>query len=230
MLLFLLLTFAFVIAYEICGQSFEYLFSQEKCIEWFSRIKPLAWIIGIALLIFDILLPVPATGIMAALGAVYGPWVGGTASAVGSVCAGLTGYFIAKFFGQKASTGIASQEEVERFKTFFDRWGSYAIILSRIMPIVPEVTTILAGLSRMNFRRFLLALMVGSLPVSFLFSFMGSYSGFSPGIGILLAVLLPAFLWPFFVKLTKVKNGNGIKKGEAIGGDTAKEIEEHLMP
>ncbi|WP_020585333.1 TVP38/TMEM64 family protein [Desulfobacter curvatus] len=203
-LLFLLLTFAFVIVYEICGQSFESLFSQERCIEWFSRIKPLAWIIGIVLLISDILLPVPATGIMAALGAVYGPWGGGAASAAGSVCAGLIGYFIAKFFGQKASTRIASQEEVERFKLFFDRWGSYAVILSRIMPIIPEVTAILAGFSGMNFRRFLLALTAGSLPVSFLFFWMGSYSGFKPGIGILLAVLLPAFLWPFFIKLTKV--------------------------
>lgn len=203
-LFFLLLTFAFVIVYEICGQSLEFFFSQEKCIEWFSRIKPFAWIIGIVLLIFDILLPIPATGIMAALGAVYGPWVGGAAGAVGSVCAGLIGYLIARFLGLKAGTRIASSEELERFQSFFDEWGAYAVILSRIMPIIPEVTTILAGLSGMNFRRFLPALMAGSLPVSFLFSWVGSYSGFSPGTGIVLAVLVPAFLWPFFVKFTKV--------------------------
>lgn len=203
-LLFILMTFTFIIVYEICGQHFELFFSQEKCIEWFSRIKPFAWIIGIVLLIFDILLPVPATGIMAALGAVYGPWTGGIVSAAGSVCAGLIGYLIAKFLGQKASTRIASQEEVERFKLFFDRWGAYAVILSRIMPIIPEVTTILAGLSRMNFQRFFWALLAGSLPFSFLFSWVGSYSGFTPGTGILLAVLVPAFLWPFFIKLAKV--------------------------
>jgi uncharacterized membrane protein YdjX (TVP38/TMEM64 family) len=74
------------------------------------------------------------------------------------------------------------------------------------MPVIPEVTTILAGLSGMNFRRFLLALIAGSLPVSFLFSWMGSYSGFTPGIGIFLAVLIPAVLWPFFIKLISVSN------------------------
>lgn len=204
LLLFLLLTFAFVVVYEICGQNLEFFLSQEKCIEWFSRTKPLAWVMGIVLLVLDILLPVPATGIMAALGAVYGPWAGGAASVTGSVCAGLIGYGVAKFLGQKASTKIASQEEIEQFRLFFERWGSYAIILSRIIPIMPEVTTILAGLSGMNFRKFLLALVAGSLPVSFLFSWMGSYSGFTPGIGIFLAVLLPAFLWPFFIKLAKV--------------------------
>nr|WP_321402702.1 VTT domain-containing protein [uncultured Desulfobacter sp.] len=205
-LLFLLLAFAFVVVYEICGQNLEFLLSQEKCIAWFSRTKSFAWIMGIVLLVSDILLPVPATGIMAALGAVYGPWVGGVASVTGSVCAGLVGYGIAKFLGQKASAKIASQEEIERFKFVFDRWGSYAIILSRIMPVIPEVITILAGLSGMNFRRFLLALIGGSLPVSFLFSWMGSYSGFTPGIGIIFAVLIPAVLWPFFIKLISVKN------------------------
>ncbi len=205
-LLFSLLTFAFVVVYEICGQNLEILFSQEKCIAWFSRTRSFAWLMGIVLLISDILLPVPATGIMAALGAVYGPWAGGAASVIGSVCAGLMGYGIAKFFGQRASTRIASQEEIERFRSFFDRWGSYAIILSRIMPVIPEVTTILAGLSGMNFRRFLLALIAGSLPVSFLFSWMGSYSGFTPGIGIFFAVLIPAVLWPFFIKLISVSN------------------------
>nr|WP_319494725.1 VTT domain-containing protein [uncultured Desulfobacter sp.] len=205
-LLFLLLTFAFVVVYEICGQNLEFLLSQEKCIAWFSRTKSFAWVMGIVLLISDILLPVPATGIMAALGSVYGPWVGGVASFIGSVGAGLVGYGIAKFFGQKASARIASQEEIERFKLFFDRWGAYAIILSRIMPVIPEVITMLAGLSRMNFRRFLLALIGGSLPVSFLFSWMGSYSGLAPGIGIFLAVLIPALLWPFFIKLISVKN------------------------
>ena len=203
-LLMILLTVAFALVYEWCGQSFETLFSQQKCIEWFMDIKPFAWMIGILLLISDILLPVPATGIMAALGAVYGPFVGGVASTAGSVCAGITGYGIARFLGQKASTRIASQEEIERFKFFFDNWGAYAIILARILPILPEVTTILAGLSRMKFQRFFLALMAGCLPVSFLFSWMGSYSGFSPGTGIVLAVFLPALLWPFFIKLIKV--------------------------
>ena len=87
-LLFFLLTFAFVVVYEICGQNLEILFSQEKCIAWFSRTRSFAWLMGILLLISDILLPVPATGIMAALGAVYGPWAGGLQASSGQSAQG----------------------------------------------------------------------------------------------------------------------------------------------
>lgn len=203
-LLFVFLIIVFALVYEMTGQDFETLFSQEKCIEWFSRIKPFAWIIGILLLISDILLPVPATGIMAALGAVYGVWTGALVSAVGSICAGLTGYGIARILGRRGSRWIASEKEIKKFKSFFDQWGGYAIIISRVMPVLPEVISILAGLSRMKFSRFLSALFAGTIPVAFLFSWIGAYSGFSSGPGILLAILLPALIWPFFLKIVKI--------------------------
>ncbi|MDY0220353.1 MAG: VTT domain-containing protein [Desulfobacterium sp.] len=203
-LLFVFITIIFILIYEMTGQDFEILFSQEKCIKYFSGIKPFAWIVGILLLISDILLPVPATGIMAALGAVYGVYAGAIISTVGSVGAGLTGYYTARVLGKKASRWIISEEEVEKFQYFFDRWGAYAIIMSRAVPVMPEAVTILAGLSGMKFSRFIFALVAGSLPVSFFFSWIGAYSDTSPGIGILFAVLLPALIWPFFIKIVKI--------------------------
>ncbi|MDA3787113.1 MAG: VTT domain-containing protein [Desulfobacula sp.] len=170
----------------------------------FAEFKALAWIVGILLLVSDILLPVPATGIMAALGSVYGVCTGAIISMVGSVGAGLIGYSIARALGRKGSRWIASEEEIIKFKSFFDQWGSYAIIISRILPILPEVVAILAGLSRMKFSRFVSALIAGTLPVSFLFSWMGAYSGFTPGIGLLIAIIFPVLIWPFFIKMVKI--------------------------
>lgn len=203
-ILFLICTLFFMVTYFLFGEKTEFFFSQEKCIEWFSRIKPFAWIAGVLLLVSDILLPVPATGIMAALGAVYGVLPGAVISMAGSVSAGLIGYITAMGLGKMGSHWIASEQEIEKFKSFFDRWGGYAIIISRVMPMMSEVISILAGLSRMKFSRFLTALIAGSLPVSFLFSWIGAYSGSTPGAGILFAVLLPVLIWPFFIKLVKI--------------------------
>ncbi len=203
-LLFMALSLLFILLYEMAGQEFETLFNQDKCIEWFTRIKSVAWIIGILLLLSDIITPVPATGIMAALGAVYGTLPGTFFSVIGSTGAGLIGYGIARALGVRGSRWIADETEIEKFKTFFDQWGGYAVILSRATPILPEVISILAGLSRMKFSRFLAALLAGTIPTSFLFAWMGSYSGLPYGTGIILALIVPVLLWPVFIKMVKI--------------------------
>jgi uncharacterized membrane protein YdjX (TVP38/TMEM64 family) len=201
-IIFLALFFAVI--FYLFENQMESIFSREKCIEWFIRIKPIAWIIGILLLVSDIVAPVPATGIMAALGAVYGLGLGTLFSVMGSAGAGLIGYGAARAFGIRGSRWIADEKEIQRFKAFFDQWGAYAVILSRATPILPEVISILAGLSRMNFSRFLSALLAGTIPTSFLFAWMGSDPGLPYGTGIVMAVIVPVLLWPFFIKMVKI--------------------------
>ena len=203
-ILFLIFALFFILTYFVIGDRIEILFTPEKCIGWFSSAKSYAWMAGILLLISDILLPVPATGIMAALGAVYGLWQGAVINLIGSTGAGIIGYAAARYIGKRGSHFIASEEEIKKFSLFFDQWGPYAIIISRVMPILPEVIAILAGLSRMKFIRFLAALLGGTIPVSFLFSWMGTYSGFAPGTGIIVAIILPALVWPIFIKIVKI--------------------------
>jgi uncharacterized membrane protein YdjX (TVP38/TMEM64 family) len=194
----------FAVSYLLFGEQIEIVFSKEKCIQWFLSAKSYAWIGGILLLISDILLPVPATGIMAAIGAVYGLWPGIIISFAGSMLAGLTGYAAALFFGKKGSRYIASENEISRFKSYFDSYGGYAVILSRAVPVMPEAITILAGLSGMKFSRFSAALIAGTLPVSFFFTWLGTSKAAGFGGGLILAVLIPALVWPFFIKFLKI--------------------------
>lgn len=161
----LLLAALFMAGFELWGEQFEGLFNQEECVRWFAQSRPYAWALGIGFLVADILLPVPATGIMAALGSVYGFLAGGALiGVVGSAGAGIIGYAITRFLGKRATRFIASEEEIERFQVFFDRWGGTAIIISRIMPILPEVMAILAGFAKMNTKKFLFALLLGHYP------------------------------------------------------------------
>ncbi|MCP4366826.1 MAG: VTT domain-containing protein [Deltaproteobacteria bacterium] len=201
--IFFVISFVFLLAYAIWGDDFEFLFSFKACKDWFSNIRPWAWAVGILLLISDLVLPVPATGVIAALGAVYGIWTGTVIGLVGSVSAGVVGYATARHAGYRVVRYIASEKELARHRVFFDQWGGYAVIASRMIPLMPEVVSVLAGLFNMKFRRFLAALLVGALPACLLFSWMGHFSREDSGIGILLSVLFPVILWPLILKLMK---------------------------
>ena len=109
-----------------------------------------AWALGIVLIWADMVLPVPQTAVIAALGIIYGTLVGGLLGSLGLVTGGLLGYALmltsARRFAQRF-TGPRSLQKMERL---FDRGGAWAIILTRSLPYsVPEAMVFLAGLARM---------------------------------------------------------------------------------
>jgi uncharacterized membrane protein YdjX (TVP38/TMEM64 family) len=162
--------------------------------------KPYAWLIGIGLLIGDLVLPVPTPPVMATLGTLYGSLLGGLIASVGSVLAGLTAYGLARVFGHRGIRLLADDEELARFRAFFDSWGTAGIIASRALPVVPEIMTLLAGAAKMHFGRFLLALVVGSLPVGLLMAWAGAAAGHSSTL-LLVLTLIPAGLWCVYLAL-----------------------------
>lgn len=195
------LALLFAGGYGLFGSYFAGLLDQQECARCFAESRHYAWAVAILLLVFDLLLPIPATGVMAALGSVYGVWWGGLISVIGSAGSGVFGFLLARYGGRKLLGYLASEEERRRFADFFERWGGFAIIVSRPLPILPEVVSILAGLATMSFSRFLAALLLGSTPASFLFVYIGYASKSAPVYGLLFAVFLPLLIWPFFLKM-----------------------------
>jgi uncharacterized membrane protein YdjX (TVP38/TMEM64 family) len=137
---------------------------------------------------------------MATLGTLYGSLLGGLIASVGSVLAGLTAYGLARVFGHRGIRLLADDEELARFRAFFDSWGTAGIIASRALPVVPEIMTLLAGAAKMHFGRFLLALVVGSLPVGLLMAWAGAAAGHSSTL-LLVLTLIPAGLWCVYLAL-----------------------------
>jgi uncharacterized membrane protein YdjX (TVP38/TMEM64 family) len=197
----------FALGFALWGDTMERLFSQEACRRWFEQIRPVAWAVAIGLLVADIVLPIPATGVMAALGSVYGPVVGAIVGTVGSAAAGVVGYVAARFGGKGLARRMASEAELARFQAFFDRWGGLAVILSRILPILPEVVAVLAGLANMRLRWFLAALLLGTVPTAALFAYLGHVSRDQPWYGMLVDVAIPLVLWPVFVHVVSRRKG-----------------------
>ncbi len=188
-------------AFALWGGSFGQWFGREGCTRWFSETRSVAWLAGICLLLADLLLPIPATGVMAALGAIYGVWLGAAVGVAGSASAGLLGYGLARLAGRKGMRLIADEREIERFRAFFDRWGGAGVIVSRALPVLPEVMAVLAGLARMSFARFAAALLLGTAPVCVFFAWVGSASAEEPWYGVAIAVEVPLLLWPLFLRV-----------------------------
>ncbi|MFE6749962.1 DedA family protein [Kitasatospora purpeofusca] len=87
------------------------------------------------------------------------------------VLAAVAGDQVGYLFGRKVGPGLFrrpdsrlfKQENVEKAAAFFDRHGPKAIVLARFVPIVRTFTPIVAGVSAMNYRVFVLFNIVGGV-------------------------------------------------------------------
>ena len=179
----------------IWGGRWEEQFTFAGSVRWLESAGSWAWAAGILLLAGDLVLPVPGTVVISALGYIYGVWVGGLLAAAGLGTAGLLGYGAGRLFGERFARRWLGDADFEKGKTFFARGGGWAVAISRALPILPEVSSCTAGLVRMPFRRFVVALACGSVPTGFLFAAIGSVGRDAPGWAVGLSLLIPAALW-----------------------------------
>ncbi len=184
------------------GDQFEASLNQQAFVKEYGQSSN-AWLVAFSLMISDLFLPVPASGIMAAIGSIYGLGIGLMINFIAFFGAGMLAYLLARVFSSKGARWICSEEELETYKIFFDKWGGHAIIISRLFPILPEVTSLLAGFSKMNFKSYSSSLFLGTLPVCVFYTWLGHSTKEEPFWGIIAAVSLPLILWIFFNKYIK---------------------------
>lgn len=187
-----------LVPYFIWHEPMDAYFAAAEYQQWLVSVKPYAWLIGLALLAADAFLPVPAPPVMATMGVLYGTVGGGVIAATGSILAGLVGLGIGRLAGKKALRLLANEHKLAELQRFFDTWGAAGIVASRALPVAPEVLTVLAGIARMHFGRFMLALVMGGIPIGILLAWAGSQVGQSSGL-LLVLTLIPAGLWCLYL-------------------------------
>ena len=198
-----------LIPFAIWGEDFESYFSGDAAIAWLRGCGPWGWAAGIGLLMADIVLPIPGTAVISALGYVYGAWLGGVIGAVGSMLSGLLAYGLCRRLGHRAAAFIAGEHDLEvSERVFAGAAGGYLVALSRWLPVMPEVISCLAGLSRMPFGRFAAALACGSVPLGFAFAAIGAAGRVSPAVALALSAGVPILLW-LAVKPLLRRHGKG---------------------
>lgn len=194
-MLILMLLAGIIVPFVIWGAAFDKTFSLEGARRWMEGYGAWAWTAGIALLVADIVLPVPSTVVMSALGWMYGYWIGGLIATTGSMLSGIVAYGACRWLGRGAARWIAGEEGMQRAEEIFANHGGWLVALSRWMPVLPEAVACLAGLSRMRWRVFLPALACGSIPTGFIFATIGHLGRSTPGLAIALSCILPILMW-----------------------------------
>lgn len=181
--------------WALWGDGLEAKFSLDGAVAYLDQAGGFAWLLGWALLVSDVVLPVPGTVVMSALGFVYGAVIGGVLAAAGSVLAGLTAYGMCRLLGERGAKWLLGEKDFERGKRWFANGGGWLVCLSRSLPILPEVVACTAGLVRMPFKRFVVSLVCGSLPLGLVFASIGAAGRDEPALAMALSLALPAILW-----------------------------------
>lgn len=165
-----------------------------------------AWAVGIVLIWVDLALPVPQTAVIAALGIIYGTWLGGLLGSLALITGGLLGYGLMLFSGRRFARYLVGPRSLHRMESLFDQGGAWAIVLTRSLPYsVPEAIVFLAGLAGMPMGRFIAALTVGSVPPAFVFAAIGAGWADQPVLVLVVSYVLPILMLPFALYLVRLR-------------------------
>jgi uncharacterized membrane protein YdjX (TVP38/TMEM64 family) len=165
-----------------------------------------AWALGIALIWADLVLPIPQTAVIAALGIIYGTLLGGLLGSLGLITSGLLGYGLMLTSARRFVQHVAGPRSLHRMESLFDQGGAWAIILTRSLPYsVPEATVFLAGLAGMPLRKFTSALTIGSVPTAFAFAAVGAGWADQPVLALAVSYVLPILLLPVALYLMRLR-------------------------
>jgi len=184
---------------------------------WLIQAKELSplYVGGIvALLLFaDLFIAVPTLTITILSGYFLGHIYGTIAALIGILLAGVCGYVLSHYYGN-AILGFLLKNESKRNEAIsaFQEHGIMMILLSRAMPILPEASACLSGMTRMPFHKFLIAWLVSSVPYILIATYAGSISSLdNPKPAVFTAIGITVFFWiAWFVyhRVNKKRNNN----------------------
>ncbi len=173
-----------------------------------SEINPIYLVLIIVLLLFsDLFIAVPTLSITLLSGYFLGLSLGSIASISGMLLAGLAGYGLSIRYGDRLlKFVIRSEQKRNEAIADFEKYGFAMVLLSRVSPILPEVSACMSGISRMKFSKFLTAWCLNTIPYGLIAVYSGSISSLeNPRPAIYSAIGIYAFLWLGWVLFKKYK-------------------------
>ncbi|MCF6327330.1 MAG: VTT domain-containing protein [Devosiaceae bacterium] len=167
-------------------------------LETARQVAPL-YVIGVVILLLfiDLFVAVPTLTITLLAGYFLGFPVGTATAFTGMTLAAFAGYGISWKFGNKPLNFLVKDAtKRQQMISAFTNSGPAMIMLSRAVPILPEVTACMAGVTRMQFWRYLSFYSLGTIPYVTIAAYAGSISTLNnPEPAIFAALGLYALLW-----------------------------------
>jgi membrane-associated protein len=132
-----------------------------------------------------------------------------TAAFVGNVC----GYYIGRAAGpaifDKPRSRLFNPAHVVKTHEFFDKYGNRAIVLGRFVPIVRTFITVMAGVGRMEPRRYLTYSLVGGVlwaaGVTVLGYWLGQFELVRTNIELILILIVFLSILPIVIEIVRAR-------------------------
>lgn len=128
------------------------------------------------------------------------------------------GYYGGKGFAKKyGKYFFMKEEDLDKTDTWFEKYGLIAACIGRNVPIIRTLISLPVGITRLSFKRFLIYTLLGSIPWTFAFVYVGFTLGnnwtvliditskMKTPIRILIVVLLISWLISKIIKIYKKK-------------------------
>lgn len=127
--------------------------------------------IGVSLLAFDVVLPVPSSILAILLSARLGTIPGTMAIVSGLTLGSCVGYILGRLSTQLAGTAKAQADGFGRLSNL--RFGILSVAVFRPVPVLAETSSILAGHYRMPFGAFFLVSLLANIAVGVTYALIG---------------------------------------------------------
>lgn len=144
-----------------------------------------AALLGVALLVADVALPVPSSLVMVAHGALFGVVAGAVLNLVGRTGSALAGVLLGR--GLRRSR---DGEDGGRGARLVERWGLAAVILTRPVPVLAESTVVAAGALGLPVPAVVAAAALGAVPEAVVYALAGAAAISSTGAAVIFAAVV----------------------------------------
>ncbi|MFN2439554.1 MAG: TVP38/TMEM64 family protein [Chitinophagaceae bacterium] len=158
------------------NEAFDVLTSddQERIQSWVSQFKLAGPVVLIMIMVVQMFLfVVPNVFLMMIAIISYGPFWGAVISFLGVFASSSVGYMIGKYLSPVTVSKFMGDKAKKKTSDFIKNYGVAAIAITRISSLSNDSLSIVAGLLKMSYRKYILATLAGIAPLIVLLAIYG---------------------------------------------------------
>jgi membrane protein DedA with SNARE-associated domain len=144
----------------------------DACRQW----PGLVGLLGAFSLIADILLPVPSSFVCTTLGQILGILPATAICATGLQIGSWIGWSLGRAWGVRCLERCCGNDAQEIGREAIEKWGGWAIALTRPVPLLAESVVLLLGTHDASFARWFPILMLSNLAIALAWCSLGAWS------------------------------------------------------
>lgn len=165
-----------------------------------------------------------ATGGILAANNIFSFWGAFFTGLLGSVFCAIVIYFIGYFGGKPfikkyGKYFFMKEEDIEKSDSWFNKYGMIGALIGRNFPIIRTLISLPIGIMRLSFFKFLIYTIIGSIPWTFVFVYVGYTLGngwtvvnkYVGNLKVPIKILILLLIFSYFLKKIKLNKQKSTK-------------------